>query len=303
MLANNLMLRSELEHVARAFRARGIEWVVLKGLPLAQRVYGSLADRFSIDNDILVRPRDVPRAMTALTEVGYVSAPGRTLDADREATFQHPLRRTVPSGVTARLELHWNAFPPHLFTASEAILWSRLETCELGQLRLTVFDPELTLVHLASHFVQHRCAEVRILEDIARALTCWRDRLDRDALAGLADAIGARAAVAFALRATWELGMTQARPLVRDWRADVVMRWLPVDELRRSGAPSYSRMALSLLLGAPERWPTALRHELFPHPSVLARIFAIDAPTRPHVWYLRRLARPLLAWRARRQRG
>lgn len=293
VVTHNLVLLSELERVARVFARHGIDWVVLKGLPLASRVYGSIADRLSVDNDILVRGADVVRAMAALTEAGYTSAPGRALDADRASTFQHPMRRTIEAGITARLELHWNAFPPHLFAASEELLWSHVEPYSLGMLELHVFDPTLTLVHLASHFVQHRCAEPRILEDVGRAVTRWHSQLDARELQRVALDAGAHAALALVLRATWQLGMTSAPPAVRSARANVILNLLRADRLPAAHT-SYLRIALSLALADPRRWADALRTELLPHPAVLARIFEVEAvPARPHALYLRRLLRPL----------
>lgn len=293
ILASNLLLQAELGRVSALFRDHQIEWVVLKGLPLARRVYGSISRRFSVDNDILVRRSDVSRAFSLLTKIGYQSAPGRSLDADLATTFQHPMRVEFQSGLRVRLELHWNAFPPHLYPVPEELLWAHLESSSVNDLELRVFDAELTLLHLASHFVQHRCSESRILEDVGRALTIWEGRLNRVVLKRLAGETGTASAFALVSRAAWALGLTAARPWVSDGRAELVFRLLSREGLGDCGQPSYWRMGLSLLLAAPGHLPGALKHELFPHESVLSRIYGRPVPKRPYALHLRRLARLL----------
>ena len=291
MLAHNLLLRSELERVDQLFRQEGIEWIVLKGLPLAQRVYGSLARRFCVDNDILVRRQDVERAAKALHSLGYHGASGRALAEDLAATFQHPMRRVTQSELTARLELHWNAFPPHLFRVSEDVLWAHVEECALDKLSVRAFDPLLSLVHLASHFVQHRCAEPRILRDFGLALSHWRDAIAPAALEALAVQTGTRTTVAFAMLAARRLQLTAVEPLFHDSRARAILQLIGPSALREAGEPTYSRMGLSLLLSAPQRWAPALGYELFPPLSTLARITQRPASRRLYSSYFPRLAR------------
>lgn len=293
MLAHNLLLRSELEQVGHLFAREQIEWLVLKGLPLAQRVYGSLADRFCVDNDILVRRRDVERAAAALEKLGYQAASGRTLADDLASTFQHPMRRQAQSKLTVRLELHWNAFPPHLFAVPESVLWAHVEDCSLDSTRVRAFDPELCLVHLASHFVQHRCAEPRVLRDFGLALSCWRNSIDRTQLESLCIETGTRAAVAFAMRAAWKLDLTQVIPLFADPRANAILDLLGPSALTEVGSPGYTRMALSVLLTAPQRWIPALAYELFPPLPLLARATGRTKNSSLYLNYAPRLARAL----------
>ena len=63
--ARNLLLTSELLSIARGLDAADVEFIVLKGVPLAYRIFGRLDARRIRDNDILVRPRDVPRQIAA----------------------------------------------------------------------------------------------------------------------------------------------------------------------------------------------------------------------------------------------
>jgi putative nucleotidyltransferase-like protein len=83
--AHNLTLVSELFHIADALEERGIDLIVLKGLPLSKRLFGRIDRRPLADNDLLVHVADVPRARKTLRELGYRNAypivrPGRGRD-------------------------------------------------------------------------------------------------------------------------------------------------------------------------------------------------------------------------------
>jgi len=291
VLAHNMLLRAELERVGRAFAEHRIDWIVLKGLPLAARVYDSLADRFCVDNDVLVRRADVPAAWQALSSVGYEAAPQRSLAGDLASTFQHPMRRQTEAKLSLRLELHWHAFPPHLFPVREELLWSRVERCSLNSIQVPAFDPALSLIHLACHFVQHRCAEPRILRDFGRAHARWQGRVPPKILESLADETGTRTAVAFAMLATWKLGLSPVPPLFSDAIARAVFGLIGPKALLEVGAPGYARMALSILLSSPSRWAPALTCELFPPADVLDRIrLAEPRPGASRVAHVTRLA-------------
>lgn len=303
VVAHNLLLRSELERISAAFRRENLAWLVLKGLPLAITVYGGLSERYCVDNDILVRRTDVATATRLLRTLGYESAARRTLRDDLAANFQHPMRRESVGGLVMRVEVHWNAFPPHLYDVPEALLWRRTETCSLGTCEVATFGPEMTLVHLASHFVQHRCAEPRILTDLGKAASVWRDTVDTVLLEQLAATTGTRAALAFGLGAAWRLGLTSVPPLLDDVLATRLLDFVGATALRRASTPSYTQMAWSLLLAAPGRRLHALWRELVPPASVLVRAgWATEEGSSGRVRYVRRMLRPLVAARPRRSR-
>ena len=65
LATQNLSVTSELLVIARALDAAGVDFIVLKGVPLAYRVFGRLHARRIRDNDILVHPRDVAAALGA----------------------------------------------------------------------------------------------------------------------------------------------------------------------------------------------------------------------------------------------
>src|SRR5690606_32307488 len=132
------------------------------------------------------------RAADCLYSLGYEPRELNTREGDLRGTFQCALRRARPGGGRGWVELHWSAFPPKMFPVPEELAWSRLEPFEVRNERVFVFDPTLTLVHLAAHFAQHECTHPRILADIAAAWNRWHDCIDGAELGALANLTGVR---------------------------------------------------------------------------------------------------------------
>jgi hypothetical protein len=118
-------LLAALEEIDRAFRHEGIEYLVLKGLPLSERLEGGIGRRFTWDLDLLVRERDLPRATVALGRVGF-SPPRMTHGL-------LPLARRVVHAVEFRrddglaVDLHWafRRLPGLQFPADEVFAGRR----------------------------------------------------------------------------------------------------------------------------------------------------------------------------------
>ncbi len=60
--------------IAEKFAAAGIDWMVLKGAPLAAMLYADPAARRSSDIDILVAPAQFSRAAQVLQDLGYIAS-------------------------------------------------------------------------------------------------------------------------------------------------------------------------------------------------------------------------------------
>jgi hypothetical protein len=296
--ALNRLMERELSAIARAFEQAGIQLAVLKGVPLTRRLYGGLHGRFSIDNDLMVRRADVEPAVRVLGNLGYTASDARRLTDDLSSTFQHPMRRYA-AGALLRAELHWHAFPPHLFRVREELLWSHMTSMVVDGQSVYVFDEVMTLLHLASHYVQHRCSENKVLRDVGAAWQRWEAQIDQRELKELAARCGLDGALAYAIDAANQAGLCAAPAPLACRRARWVARVMPKE--LEDGDPSYRAMLGSLLLATPTKFPGALLHELFPPLPVLARIYGVPASRRLYLRYPLRLLRPLAAALPRRR--
>ncbi|NLE87616.1 MAG: nucleotidyltransferase family protein, partial [Myxococcales bacterium] len=175
VLAHNLLLRAELVRIARRLAAAEIDFVVLKGVVLLQRVYGRLDARPVSDNDLLFRSADLERALAVLGELGYEPKVQQALPDALEGDAKYVLERRY-HGRPLWLDLHTNALVPTIHRATEEPFWAHTETVQLDDVALRVFSPELTLLHLVAHAEQHRFCEPRILQDVIAAWNTWTRR-------------------------------------------------------------------------------------------------------------------------------
>lgn len=101
----NADLLAALDTIDTAFGGAGIEYLVLKGLPLSDRFHGGIDRRFTWDLDLLVHESDVASGMQILAAIG-VAAPSYTSGLHRLArrvTHAMECRRTDGLSV----DLHW----------------------------------------------------------------------------------------------------------------------------------------------------------------------------------------------------
>jgi hypothetical protein len=110
--ARNLYLTGEMLRALDALEDAGVEPIPYKGPALACEAYGDTALRQFVDLDILVRPRDVWKASTALEHAG-LSAHFTLRGAREEAAFlklSYVQLFTRPGDGLA-VELHWGVAP------------------------------------------------------------------------------------------------------------------------------------------------------------------------------------------------
>jgi len=290
-VALNLVLQDELRTIAGALAAEGVELIVLKGVPLAYRLFGRIDAREISDNDLLVRRRDAERAHQILRSLGYRSVDCRSIERQLHTDHQFRLAKPMP-GAWLHAELHWHAFPPDLYPIGEELVWSHRESFDEDAVHVQVLDRPLTLLHLAYHFSQNHFSVPRVLRDVAAAWNRWFAKRDPAALLRLAHRTGLDHALDFALRSAADLGLlTSPPPPIASRRASRLRRWLPADRLFEPRPErDYLRWALALLLVDP---PSAMRwlwNASFPSLETLA---ATSGRPPGYGLYLSYLARPL----------
>jgi hypothetical protein len=295
----NLLLEGELMALCDALTRAGVECIVLKGVPLARRLGAALSERRIIDNDLLVHRADVPRAVEVLAGLGYASRPHANLEAALRHSFQFPLfaRR---HGQVLVAEIHWHAFTPALFRLPEALLWEHREPVRLNGRELLVLDPALTLLHLAAHFLQHQCEEMRILRDLSRAWNLWvrgpEPVLAQAELERLARETRLLPLLVFCLAAAAELGLIVDNPWPLPRRTRLARRLLPSSRLAQERPGGYPQLLKSLVLAHAECLPAMVAEACFPPPSLMPVIYGEPPSARLYARYLTRPLRPI--WRA-----
>jgi hypothetical protein len=185
--ARNALFARELAAVLERLRAAGIAVIALKGVALADSLYGDVNLRVSSDLDILVPRAAVGPALRALIELGYERGPGepalgrgameRLLDSNMEYALVRPGRFPCP------VELHWDfAWRwPGAVRAVEAA-WADVRPSTFRGVPALALSPEWELLYLAVPAARHRFASLKWLVDVhercAAGALDW-DRLER----------------------------------------------------------------------------------------------------------------------------
>lgn len=267
-IAHSLALAAELDRVARALDDAGMHVVVLKGVPMAERLHSGIAGRPMVDNDLLVRPGDAPTVASLLADLGYQPRPDRSFASELAHGHEFAFFRRIADARPLVIDLHWAPWDQRLHPVDLEALWARTEihTLRTGA-SVRVFDAPSTVVHLAAHYAQHRFAETRNIDDLRRAWDHLGGPLAVDRAVSLARSCGLHHALAYAVlvaRADGALSHSAGVPISR--RARLLAAAYPAGRRRLHSAtdPDHVGLALRLALAPPGAALTALRAMAFP---------------------------------------
>lgn len=187
----NLYMAAELLDILDALETAGITAVPYKGPVLAAGIYGDLALRQFSDLDLLVRSRDVARAVELLKERGYRPEVVLT-SAQHEAYLRtrhcHLLVRESP---WCFVEIHWRIQPRYFaFHLDADRLLERLEPTTFCGRPIRTITREDTLLLLCMHGSTHAWQRLEWIADVARLAE--GGNLDWDRCLGEAGRLGAR---------------------------------------------------------------------------------------------------------------
>lgn len=176
----NARLGAGLADVLAAFAHSGVPVIVLKGVSIAELVYGNIALRRMTDLDVLVRRRDLDVADRLIRDLGY-----RPDESHRPAEWfrrhHHHLAPYRAHDGSSILELHHHIFPP---SAGVEVpiedLWRRARPACLSSGPALVLAPADLLIHLCVGLsaVEHFMGGLKTLCDIAGAIKRYEMELD-----------------------------------------------------------------------------------------------------------------------------
>ena len=160
-----------LQEILSEFSEIGIDPVVLKGLPLAEGLYGSAGHRHARDIDVLVAPAQIGPAAKVLDRLGYAPVPqyhlrGRLVGTQALAQECYDLEYFGGRGHLS-VELHWRTshyagWPD--FTGTPEL--TETQQTSLGPIRVPTTGANL--IYLAGHGSMHAWARLKWLADIGR---------------------------------------------------------------------------------------------------------------------------------------
>lgn len=224
-----------LAEALAALRAADVPVVVLKGMALAEPLYGNPALRPMEDIDLLVGRHDVERTRIALGSIGYPPPASFAEDRRRRAASMFT-RAEADGGPPARIDVHWSLVDAK--SSPVAGRWAdgvreRVHHAEIGNGVMTVLAPIDALLHACVHLtVNHGLLGLLWRLDIALMVRCWADAFDWDRVVATAAESRLNGIVYAALRCSQATlggeipGRVLERLRPRSARARGLERWL-----------------------------------------------------------------------------
>jgi hypothetical protein len=261
-LSSNARLADTLVAVLSGLETADVGAMPVKGLVIAEQLYGSLSLRPAADLDVLVRRDDLPAARAVLRGIGFAQ---RETPGFKALTHEfHDPAWGIGSGRDhIRLELHWALWADSERRLGTAGLWERSVPATLLERPVRVLALEDTLLHLAIHRTRS-ALRLRWVVDIAELLRRRGDEIDWDAYLARARTAGARTS-------SWVV-LTLARDLLGAPLPDAV-----VDELR---VRLPKRAILARTCGVEPLLHQPLDGDLSQQPHLTLRSFEEDGPVR-----------------------
>ena len=179
-LARGMRQLDAMRRATAALAGRRIPTLILKGLPLGQRLYGSPFAKISKDIDLLVPPHAFAAAGRVLLDIGwrrsmprFRETPARTRWCD-EVLEKHDF-----IGPGGNLDLHRNLLNPFLFDPSFMKLDANAATIEIAGNPFRTLGDADQLLYLACHGSLHYWQRLKWLCDFAMLVRS----IDADTLA------------------------------------------------------------------------------------------------------------------------
>ena len=187
----NLIMLGKLAEILDVFGRNGVEAIVLKGPVLAAAAYGSLGMRQFDDLDILIRPRDYPRAKNLMANLGFL--PDHEFTPAQEAVHlrrHHEfVYRDAQSGIF--IEIHIRLTDTfHRVRLETESLFMRKRIIATEGLKLPSLSAGDALIHLCVHGALNAWQALGMICDVAaliasRGVWPWGEVLDKARKTGL----------------------------------------------------------------------------------------------------------------------
>ncbi len=164
----NQLLAEELARLLGLLDEAEIRVIPLKGVALAQSLYGDVAARVCVDIDILVPPANVDQAISLLLASGYRAEPNDPYLSKLAVRHgRHFSMVREGRGISFLLELHW-ILVQHSSKNDEAVrdLWAEVHPRMFLDAHGFSLSPEWEFLYLCIHAVDHEWRSLKWLIDI-----------------------------------------------------------------------------------------------------------------------------------------
>ncbi len=183
---------SELRRIVQKLASEDIAVRVLKGLPLAQAVFGDLSLRSPGDIDLAIEQSAILPADRVLRSFGYsANFPLERFSAKRLAFYSTHWKDLVYTNPATGIEidLHWRCFRNSAMPGAELCAGAEPETLAFGSLRVETMPRLEGLLYLCVHGTLDGWLYLKSLVDVAAQVRAMTEA-ELDGLASLASVCG-----------------------------------------------------------------------------------------------------------------
>jgi hypothetical protein len=162
--------------------------LLLKGIALAESLYGNVALRPTSDSDLVVSQQQVPAYRQGLLELGYVPLELEFATGSQLA-YRNEEALTLPDTPQVVVELHWHLLdlPYYLRKVPMDWFWENTNGLQIGDQVVRILNPEANLLYLPAHLaLHHRFHGLRWFVDLAVLVHKHQDTLNWDKVIGKA---------------------------------------------------------------------------------------------------------------------
>jgi hypothetical protein len=153
LAARNVLLAQELASILRAFEVRQVACVPVRGLALAELLYGGITARPMGDIDLLVHKEDLPAVAETLNGLGFQELAHRPGFAQ---TYSYTLEFFKDRHGGVIVEPHWTiAYPPFADRVNMDRVWKRCVRGQVVGVDTWLLGRADLLVHLCLHLIHH----------------------------------------------------------------------------------------------------------------------------------------------------
>lgn len=287
--ARNMSLAREAAAILRAFASRQVLCAPVRGLALAELLYGEITTRPMGDLDLLVRKEDLHAVAETLLELGFQAIDRRPGFA---RAYSNAMEFVKHSHGWVIVEPHWSiAYPPFADRVDMDAVWIRSTRGQVVGTDTWLLSPEDYLLHLCLHLI-HRRDDAPLLwfYELDRFIRLTDVALDWSQVAQTARETGQTLLIAEVLERTRSLFETPIPQQVCSqvgWSAGDGVAHLLAGNSRADGRESLALFFAIKGLRAKMRYALAL---LFPSSEFMRVNYRLSSRSRIGFCYLRRIA-------------
>lgn len=173
----NLLIKNEAERIVAALDSEGIPAIVLKGLWLSRRLYGSSGVRQTGDVDLLIHKEQLEAASKILLSLGYID-----VDIERHSSYHHLFGKWNPSTkMPIHVELHWHVVQTDYCRMECGPLWEQSQPLPSRDRIRELSIPDLFYT-LCLHSAKHNMASLKHVLDIVRTIHLYGAQISYEKL-------------------------------------------------------------------------------------------------------------------------